>query len=212
MPTFLAANLPSPPFLEHWFLEAPLVPAAVLAAAAIVALVVMNRRGELKRGLAVAAGLLVAGGAVYVLGTVVETDREAISAQTLILTNAIVNADADTAETTLADRVSMSTAGQAFTNFDREWLLNVIEGFGRQQITSSSFRVEGATLDGPHVARTQFRASVTSADWQGPHPTTWVVSWKRDASGTWRATDLNWLTYRGQNPGRTLMNGLRSGY
>src|SRR5262245_3222985 len=85
--------LPSPPFLEHYLLEDPIPLALILLGAAVVTLFVLNRKGKLRRGVAIGAALALAAAGVWALASIVSTNRERAADATDRLVGAAARVD-----------------------------------------------------------------------------------------------------------------------
>ena len=214
MPHFSLATLPAPPFLEHWFLEAPLVPGILLVVLGAVVARVLYRQERGRAAVIAFCILTVAGIATIVVGNLVETERETLLRRTREFIRTILDSDETAARDYLAESVVVTSAGRVEDRMGlgREWMLAMVDGVvAYVQITDSTFTMRGASIDGVGLARTRFTARVQSARYPGPHPTTWEVSWRRDADGIWRITGFNWLTYLGEPPSASWLRELPRG-
>lgn len=189
--------LPKPPFLERYFLEAPLIPVGLLLLAALAVFILMNQQGRARRGALIAAGLAVLAAAVGLTARSVTTTREALRARTFELIAAVVRVDIPKLEQIL-DPDAVAYFSEAPGDPGRPggssgvriltWITPAL---------SSQYRVrewavldQQASIDGPGIARTQFRVRVTAEDYGMPY-LGWVrFNWRKDASGAWRVRSV----------------------
>lgn len=186
----MVPTLPSPPLFEHLLFEAPLGPVAVLAALGVIALVMFNRRAELKRGVATACVLFAAAVGVWITAATVTTDRERITTRSRELVEAVGRVDVDAVGDYLADEVRL--VGWQDTE-SRERILRMVEDEVRGRVGVTSARVvrSQAVIDGPNVGRTYVRVHV-EADQLAPPYTWWRLDWACE-NGEWRVVRIEWL-------------------
>ncbi len=209
----MIASLPAPPLLEHWLLEQSIVPGVFLLVFAIVAAYIPWSRGTGGKAMLPAGLLAVAGIAIMVTGHLVETEREELLHRNREFVQIIMTSDFVAADDYLAPGVSVSVSGEYLARMDRDWMLSMIQTFeANLQITDSSFSYKAASVDGPGIGRTLFKARVQSATFGGPHPTTWEIAWRQDPEGRWQVSEFNWLTYLGQKPSTNWLGGLKTGH
>lgn len=189
--------LPDPPAIEHYLLESPWMACAVLVIAGFVGLIVLNRQGKAGRGVQVAgAGILLAA-VVFVLATVVKTEREALAERTLELVARTATVDTAGLSPLLSDRVAVSTslALPIAIPVDKATLLDSV-----RKTLGESYRIEKhttgrvrAVIDGQNTARTQVRVWVTLAKGQAyydaPVGSWWRIEWRKEGD-EWRVVTL----------------------
>ncbi len=174
--------LPEPSLPERYLFEAPMVPAVVLAIAAIVLFFILNARGKLRAGAIAAVVLLALAGGLWAMAASVVTPREALISRAREVVDATATADTAALRPMLAEGVEVRVGGQLrYTRSGRDIVLGLVEEYpgGSASIESHRLAEWQAVIDGPGAARTQLRlrhsgAGVPSASW-------WRLHWRRDA-------------------------------
>lgn len=197
----LLADLPASPAFDRWVLEQPLPVAAVCGVLGIAVGLMLARRGEHRRGMVAGIVLVLAGAAVLAAGALVETTRERLSATTAELVRCAFAADAERAETLIADSLVVASAGDAFESLSKDDLVGAIRGFEAFGTEEWSHRPRGASIDGEGIGRTQSTIRV-KAVYLGNQtmPSTWEFTWKRQPDGRWLLTRLECVSMWGQPP------------
>lgn len=202
------APLAPPGFFEHWLQESPLPTALVLVALAGAVGLLLARRGKARAGAWAAAGLVAAGVAVLVYGSLVTTAREEVMAETRAFVEAVVKGDAPAADRSLAPSLSVSIASRPTPELDRAAILSVVSAFaGELELRDHDIAELQARIVGPGLATTQVRVDVTPRRWI-PASTWWRLEWRRDAAGAWRIDGMDCLLFNGRRPGPELAGAI----
>jgi hypothetical protein len=198
-------DLPAPPFLSHLFLESPAAAVTLFLSAAVLAVLVLNSRGLLRRGLVI--GVLLAGCAlgVLVLASVVHTDREAMIDATGALVRAVARADRAGMERLLASdvrllsRFELGNLRTPATGWDKPTVLQrAVDAMGREYPVQSVEVIDAqAQSFGSGAGRTQVRVRVVPEGWNVPHTSWWRLEWRRDPGGEWRVVTITPLAIDG---------------
>ncbi len=197
--------LPSPPLLERFLFEQPLLPVIVLAVLAIVAAIAFARLGQRRRGVLVASVLAVLAGAVFATAALITTERERLLERSEELIGATAAVDTTALERMLSEDARLQTSG------DIERVLASIDGRGeiidqaqsrlrhRFQINEWQILDRQATIDGPNVGRTLVRVGVDSDSFSRTHYSWWRLHWELDADGQWRCFEIEprWIQFVG---------------
>lgn len=197
--------LPSPPLLERFLFEQPLLPVVVLAVLAIVAAIAFARLGQRRRGLLVAGVLAVLAGGVYATAFMVTTQRERLLEQTEALIGATATLDSAALQRLLTDDARLPTSGdiaRVQPSVDgRDEIIDLAELRLRGQTQISDWRIRDrqATIDGPNVARTLIRVGVDGDTFSRTHYSWWRLDWEKGADGQWRCytIDPRWIQFVG---------------
>ncbi|MEX2218484.1 MAG: hypothetical protein WD749_06945 [Phycisphaerales bacterium] len=193
------APLARPPVLERLFLEQPLPLMAGLMVAGIVALVVLNRQGRPAAGTIVVGAAAMVAGAVWLLARVVETPREAMTAAVVALVDATARLDEPGMDRHMAPALrfysSYGSPGPAVpeAGIDKSALIVLARDKLREYpIREHAVQEVQAVLDGPGVGRTQVRVRVVAevGPLTFPHTSWWIVRWRREQDGVWRAHSI----------------------
>lgn len=188
--------LPAAPALERFLFEQPWPLIALLALVAIIALLAFRARGQIRRGLAVAAVPLVLAGGVYLLASRVVTDREAILLQTRELIDSTARADTAALARILSDSATLRSEGAIRRVLppvrDTGEILKQVDRYlaGQFVISHVSLPDRQAALDGPNTGRSQVRVAVESDTFSRTHYSWWRLHWERDTDGTWRCFEI----------------------
>jgi len=168
-------------------LENPWPGVVVLGLAAIVVLLVLNQRGQPRRGLAIAAALIAAAAGVWMTARAVVTPREHLRGQTATLVRAVLRGD--------GPGMARILEPQAVAYFPEapdgvrilDWVPRNLTDMYR--IREWAILDEQASIDGPNVARTQFHVRVSADDYGLPY-LGWVrFNWRQDSDG-WRVKSV----------------------
>lgn len=183
-------SLPPNPALWTHVLENP-VPLAIFLLLFASALGYCGVRTAQK--LCVRAGLLALAAAVGVLviARVIQTPAELLVERTHDLVEAAVVGDTISLADLLANDVQVLVADQP-VRFDREALIAAAALLPRY-VQSNAVRETAASVPswGASTATTSFAQTTTISN--QPTPNAWIVEWRRDADGDWRAVRLNWV-------------------
>lgn len=197
MPT----DWPDPPWFDHYVLEDPLPLVVLLALAAVIAFLAGGRLG--KRSVQYAsAGLLVLAGGVALTGHLVETDREAMLAESRRLVEAArAPFDYVTVENLVDPAFVMTIPDGKKIVGDRDALLAAIKRAERRMnIDSNTVTHHMERLDAPGDGAVYLAIFSNTSGKLGKQaaPTRWILHWKQDATGTWRLTEATWLEVAGK--------------
>lgn len=193
--------LPSPPPIAHFLLENPIPGVVLLILIAIVAFLVLNARGKVKPALLLAALLVTLAGVLFAVASVVQTDRETISARTRELVAVVAAVNRPGMEEILADGL-VTRATRVPRDATKDQVIAIVESeLGvKYQASSHEFLDLQAAMYGPRVGRTQARVRVSSD--YGGIPSWWRIDWQLDDDGRWRASRIEALWIPGvPNPG-----------
>jgi len=189
-------GLPPAPLLERFLFEQPLLPLAVLGLLAVIAGIAFASRNQRRRGVLVAGVLVALAGGVYLMSTLVTTEREELLARTEVLIGATARVDSTVLRDILTENASLRTTG------DIERVLASIEGRaeilsrahqnlqGRYQVTQWAIVDRQATIDGPNVGRTLVRVGVDVEGFSRTHYSWWRLHWERGPDGQWRCFEI----------------------
>lgn len=201
--------LPPGPLWERLILENPWPTAGALAVLAVAVLALMSRVdggravGRIPVRTILAAGLVVAGGAIMAVGMSVTTDREQLRAGTASLVDATAAQDMERLEVLLAPgaqlHVPLRVPIGAGPTVPREQIFALVEDVLGRRYPLKEHRVMEvqATLDGQRVGRTQVRVRVVPEATQFPHTSWWRVDWVRGDDGRWRVLGIEPLDIPG---------------
>ncbi|MDP1660614.1 MAG: hypothetical protein Q8L55_01755 [Phycisphaerales bacterium] len=174
--------LPSPPFLERWFLQDPVPTAIFFVVVAVLGWWWLQRSGKARAAwITAAAAALAAGGTLLLAGAVV-TQREALAARCTDLVNLTLAAQADAVDPFLRPDVSVTILSSRSQRTKAD-ILKYIKGdqLAKYDAKDAALRWVTATLDGPNVARTQCRVQVRAPWSDGWLPTVWMINWTRES-------------------------------
>lgn len=167
-------SVPDAPFIERWITGTGYAGAGLLAAVGVVAYLVLSRSARARLAIPALIGLWLMGGAVLLIGTLVQTQRESLRASARELVAAAVQGDTDRLGPLLHENARVRAR---YANAEgRDRILLVV---GRVEYRIQSHRVRRVEVDlrGPRVARTHLRLSVTSDTL--PPASIWTVDWQR---------------------------------
>ncbi|MEO1278914.1 MAG: hypothetical protein AAFV77_08165 [Planctomycetota bacterium] len=197
--------LPPAPLLERFLLEQPLLPAIILGLLAVVAFIAFSNSGKRKVGLAVAAGLVLAAGAVYLTATLVTTTRETLLERTAELIGSTASADTAALARVLTDDASLNSSGdlaRTIPSIDNvpSILSRVDQALSREFVIDRWVLADRqATLDGPNTGRTLVRVGVDGSNFSRTHYSWWRLHWERGSDGEWRCYEIEprWVQFVG---------------
>jgi hypothetical protein len=188
--------LPAGPFFERLLFEQPFGLATGFALAAVVAFVALNRNGKARTAVLAAGACAALALGSHLLSTMVVTPREQIAAATRALVDATAKADIGALDPMLAPDVRFSSRlslpGMSIppSGFDKPTLLTAVSRlFGQAYpLKDHSVKEVQSSIDGPNSGRTQVKVWVQI---EGiPNTSWWLVRWRMDADGQWRATTI----------------------
>ncbi len=173
-----------------------------LIVAVVIALVVMNRRSQLRTGLVVAGACLLGAGAVVMIASRVTTDREQIASNTRGLIAAVATGDVEKAGEILSSDAQLTLAGGGSFSLDRDGLLAGVEAL-QQKVRLKGHRTLDLTqsVDGPNVGRSRVVVRVGLEE-GGLAFSSWEMLWRREGDSDWRLMRMECLSVNGQEPGR----------
>lgn len=184
--------LPKPPPLERYLFEQPLPSMILLGVVALVAVVVFQRRAQLRTGLIVAGGCLLLAGGAYALSRAVVTEREVLQRESLRLVRAVAEADTKYLERILHPEVDLVANRQFWGNLGRHGIISRVNALLRNAELRAAVLDNQAVLDGPNVGRTQLRVRVQDPNYMDL--AWWRVDWRREPGGFWRVVRIERLT------------------
>lgn len=189
-------DLPQPGPIEHWFFEAPALPAAIVLILGVLAFYVLRHTDHAKRIGLPALGLgVILGGAIYAIGSLTVTDREMLKLRARELVAATAAGDATALNSLLDPSVRVRAV---FASVDgRDKVVGLAKNRASRVVSSAQTSEINAGLFGPQVARTQIRVRV-----QGemlPTLSWWAVDWTRPSadSSAWIATHIEPIWIQG---------------
>lgn len=198
----LLSDLPPAPPFDRWVLEQPVPLAAACLIAAFAVMVILQRRGDTKRGLIGGGVLVLVGVAVLATGMLIQTPRERLTRLTSEFIRRVFAADAVWAEATLADALVIASGGQVYDTFGKEQLVATIHNFGAFDTREWAERPRGSAIDGEGLGRTHSTIRVSAA-YMGNQtiPSTWEFTWRRPhPKDSWQVTRIECLTMFGRPP------------
>ncbi len=206
--TYTPQSLTEPVGLSVWLLEQPLAASLAIALAGIVAATLLRRREQAKLAIPVGAALIVLAIGVYVLGTLIVTDREQIQSGSTAFVEAAVDGDLEALDELILEAAGLAASGSTVDDKGRERIKNLSQVQAQAELIES-WRVSRlqATIDGANIGTTLFRVRATPRDgrltisW-------WRLNWRRDASGVWRIGTIDCLAINGHEAGPGLLNWL----
>jgi hypothetical protein len=197
--------LPAAPLLESILFERPLPLVVLLVLAGLVAFVLLNRRGRAGAGIfALALGVALACG-LWILATVVRTDREVVSEQTRELVDAAARTDRAGLSRLLHETAKLSIGGGGW--LERDEILDAVDrrlGATYKLHEWAVVKVE-ASVDSAEVARTQVNVRAETEAARVPNLSWWKIGWRKAADGRWVVTSIEPLSVGGfASPGDVI--------
>ena len=197
--------LAEPGFVQTWFLERSMVTGIAVM---VLGLIVLAGPGRgMKRGWMVALGIMAIGGAVWGVGEVVETDREAVLAGADAFYSAIGSADRAGAEAFMGPEVGLAAAGALLARDGRGLILGGIERLRDADLKELAvIDRQGESISAQSArTQTQLRAVFPGG---GPNLVWVVLDWRRE-SDAWRVRGVDLVMLNGQSPGQGLLGAMR---
>lgn len=183
-----------------WVLERPIPTVVVLVAAAAIFWFVMRRQGKEKDGTRGALVLLALAVATFATGTFIETEAEKLKARTREIVAATAKADVTAVSGMLTQDAYASPFG-----LSREQMLNRMEATLGRQFTIKEHRISSlrASVESDTRARTQFQVHAVSESlmYNLPVGSWWMVSWRKDGGGDWKASQIEMQQFDLGEPG-----------
>jgi len=184
-------SLPGPSLIDTFIFEKPELFVTTQAIASMVLLWRINQRGMLAKLWVVPVLCLLLGVAAYVVGSVVETDREKIVGRTVEMVDALAEGDASRVDAMLADQLVVVGVPLAV---NKESVLAMLNRPELQGITGHSIRIRGAVKDNENSGRTQAAVSATHDSYGSTSvPGIFEFAWRRTDTGEWVVTKLTML-------------------
>ena len=181
--------LPTGPLVHRVLLENPWPLIAVLSVTAILALVVGNARGQLKRGGGIAVACFAVAALLWIIAAMVETTRETLKRRTIELVGVTAAADLPRLDAMLDGSAQLFTS-QHRGGAGKDQILRATAEFldGVYRVREHQVGQLEAVVDGANVARTQARVRVVT-DSTGPFVSWWLIDWRLDGD-QWRVTGI----------------------
>lgn len=193
--------LPEPGPFEHWVLEQPILPAAILLLVALATLFALRHTKHFKRiGIPAALLAILCGIGIYLLGSLTITDREQLRQRSRDLVQSVAESDQTTLRAMLDDDAQLSSMFASAQGADRIVTLATTRNSG--VVRSADVGEVNAGIFGPQVATTQIRVR-TQGD-MFPTLSWWRVDWTRpsETSDAWVVTHIEPIWVQGYaNPG-----------
>ena len=171
---------------------------AVIACLAVASIlrVVGRRRGE-SRTLRISWVFLALGVLSYATAALVQTDREAILAETQSLVEAAWPVDEAAWRRLLASNaLLLGPDGQPWDELTAEFVASKLE---QHRVEETTLRGVDATTGRPGYGVS--RMSLSSSVGEGfPMQTDWEVVWQEQADGRWQVLSMKWVSVRNQQP------------
>jgi ketosteroid isomerase-like protein len=182
--------LPEPRF-ERMFLESPTLPTVILAVAAIAILLAFNARGQLKKGLVIAALLAALAAGLWALALGITTDRQHVKAATESLVRAVAEVDAAELDRLMAPDCLLYHV-YAPRGVPKSAAIADVQQYMRGILAVREHRIldNQAVLDGPNLARSQVNVRATLETWGVPQSGWFLLHWRRADDGQWRVFEI----------------------
>lgn len=191
-------QLAGPPALSYYILENPWPLTIGLAICGVVAMLILQRRGQPRQAriaciLALTLAAIVAG-----LGVAITTPREVLRARTRELVALTAQARVTELRELLTEKARVGAFGSYFPGVrGREEVLASVNKYLGQDYRLASHEIGPvqAVVDGPNMARTQVRVWVKlnkDQEMYGGSIGAWFrIDWMRDGDGPWHATSIS---------------------
>ena len=174
-----------------------------LVAAGVVLFVVGQRRANTRLLIAGACMFVLAGGSLLLAG-LIETDREAIDQAARKLVNSTAPLDLQALGALLDDGCTVSVADRAPDLAGADAIQEAVyNALNRYKVKSHTVRELESRFIEPQFGRTQLRLRTAFESGQIAI-TRWELSWRRDDTGRWLATDLRFVELNNGPPGNVL--------
>lgn len=185
--------------LTQMFLENPWPAVVAFVGVSAVLRVIGKRQGQ--KRLVVAGWIALALGlGVYVLASVVNTDRETLIVRTEALVEATSPADEAALRDLIAPRaVLMGPDGNVFDSMDAAFVARELR---EHNVQENTLRAVAAASNRPGLGISTMDVSSRLGGY--PMRTEWEVAWQRGDDGVWRITSMKWLSFNQQTPSPNL--------
>ncbi len=191
-------RLGDPPALAYYILENPWPLAIGLAICGIVAMLVLQRRGQAREGKAAITAALLLATLVAGLGLGITTQREILRSRTRELVGLTAAAKTTELRDLLTEQARIGTFMTYFGGVrGREEVLTSVRKYLGDQFPLESHEIGPvqAVVDGPNMARTQVRVWVKlhkDQQMYGGSIGAWFrIDWTREGDGPWRAAAIS---------------------
>lgn len=185
--------------LTQMFLENPWPAVIALVGVSAVLRLVGKRQGE-KRLVLAGWIALVLGLGVYLLATLVDTDRETLIARTHMLVKATSPADEAALADLIADRaVLLGPDGNFFDDLTAGFIARELR---EHDVQENALRAVDAISNRPGQGVSTMDVSSRLNGY--PMRTEWELAWQNSDDGTWRLTSMKWLSFNQQTPSTSL--------
>lgn len=183
--------LPSPPFLERFVLDSPMLLTIILVAIGAITLFAQNRRGQASKGLLGLVICVALAVAAWLAASLVETDRERLKSSTRRLIASVADVDLQTLDSLLAENVTLRYRN-ARQGLAKEGIIADVERYMGGQYAVSEHRVLNlqATTDSTGIGRTQVNVGVDLEEFGNAPTSWWLVHWRLDSDERWRVTSI----------------------
>lgn len=177
-------KLTGTPMLEKLVFEQPWLSMLALVAAGLIAMWALSRQNQGRRGQAILAACVVLAGANYLVSVLVTTTRERISSLTREAIRHVIAGDAQSLDPLLRSDMVVHPFG---ITRDRVLQEVSVSMRGRYAVKSHSVLEMRTTQDSETAVRSQFhlRATPSQQLYELPVGSWWVLTWQKDATGTW---------------------------
>lgn len=183
-------ELREPPFIESLLFENPWPAIAAIGAVGATMLWLARARGNRSQAIVGAAALAIAV-ALFVVSSLVSTDREQCVAETEKLVAAITPLRMNEIRSLLDGRVLLTAQGEARESNDVFAGLEEVSSGDRYGLESNTIKkVAAESINESHV-RVLFTALTVAQN--GRVTTRWLLDWHRIKDGPWRVTAIEWL-------------------
>ncbi len=195
--------LPEPPLLERLVFEQPILLAAGLFAAGLVALFTLRNAGKFKEGfIALAVSVLLVAG-LMLTAHLVTTDRETLRTKQDALIESVAVADIDALDSLLSPDARIPPVNLSLLSggLKRPQILTTVAATtgGAYRVADYAVLERQAVIDGANAARTQAHIRVESAV-GGPTLTWFRIAWRLDPDRGWEAVEIEPLFISGVLP------------
>ncbi len=194
-----------PPLIPHLLFESPLPLVIALAVVTLIIVVFAQRRNS-PRLLMVGGGVSIAALAIVLLARFVTTQREELNERTRQLVAATSPLDPARLDRVLHPNAQLlGPTGQPWMQGEqiRQRLVVLAAAY---PIKSQQVRSTATEVRNPSQAITALDVRTTlSHEVETTEPTTWLLTWERQADGDWLVTSVQWVSWRGQSPAEALL-------
>lgn len=185
--------LAQPLSLNVLLFEQPWIFMACALAASFLACLWFKRRGNAATGLAILTGGIALAGLLFLVASVVITDRERVASGMRELLRTTARVDTDGLAKLLAPQAKLyyfkSPAG-----LDREGILAAVRSDLGQTYRVKDWGIQELQIapGAENTMHTQMRVRVTPEAWNFPHVSWWAVDWQRQGE-VWKVAQIRAL-------------------